>query len=122
MANVETLYGLRPDLSFIHDWGKAHGVSGFFAWCQLEDGRYEGRNFNHLDPRLEDSATGVAAGVLTVVLGSSLTLLQGATTGRPSIIRTRMDGDAVMVGGEVHREREERSAVTTAFISGARGM
>ncbi len=108
VANVETLYGLRPDLSFIHDWGKAHGVSGCFVWCRLEDGRYEGRNFNHLDPRLEDSATGVAAGALTVALGSALTLLQGAATGRSSLIRTRLDGSDVMVGGKVSRECKER--------------
>jgi predicted PhzF superfamily epimerase YddE/YHI9 len=102
VANVETLYSLRPDLPFVHDWGKAHGVSGCFAWCRLADGRYEGRNFNHLDPKLEDSATGVAAGALTVALGSSLTLLQGAATGRSSVIRTRLDAGDVMVGGKVH--------------------
>ncbi len=93
------LYALQPDLAAITAWGRAQGVNGCYAYCRLDDGRYEGRNFNHLDPAMEDSATGVAAGALSVLLGQGLTLLQGAATGKHCVITTRVDGDGVLVGG-----------------------
>jgi len=99
VSDAATLHGLRPDLDAITAWGKQAGVNGIYAWCRLPDGRYEGRNFNHLDPALEDSATGVAAGALTAVLGHGITLLQGRTTGQSCLIRTRMEDDAILVGG-----------------------
>lgn len=90
------LQGLRPDLARIVDWGKANGVNGIYAYCRLGDGRYEGRNFNHLDPALEDRATGVAAGALTALLGRGISLVQA---GGRCLIRTRLEGDAILVGG-----------------------
>ncbi len=99
VADAATLHGLRPDLGLIAEWGKANGVNGCYAYCRLPDGRYEGRNFNHLDPALEDSATGVAAGALTALLGHGITLLQGRATGRDCLIRTRVEGGQVLVGG-----------------------
>jgi len=99
VADTDALYALAPDLAAIADWGRQNGVSGIYAWCRRPDGDYEGRNFNHLDPALEDSATGVAAGALSVALGQGLTLRQGRATGRDCLIRTRVDGAAVLVGG-----------------------
>ena len=96
--------GLQPDLALIQAWGKAHGVSGCYAWCRLGDNEMEGRNFNHLDPLLEDSATGVAAGALTALLGHGLLLRQGRARGSDCIIRTALEGDAVLVGGRVRNE------------------
>ncbi|WP_460826740.1 PhzF family phenazine biosynthesis protein, partial [Massilia terrae] len=101
VADAATLHGLRPDLAAISAWGKAAGVNGIYAWCRHPDGRYEGRNFNHLDPALEDSATGVAAGALTVLLGHGLTLQQGRATGRDCLIRTRIEHGAILIGGRV---------------------
>ncbi len=77
VADAATLQALRPDLQAITAWGKEAGVNGIYAWCRRPDGRFEGRNFNHLDPLLEDAATGVAAGALTALLGHGITLLQG---------------------------------------------
>lgn len=94
-----TLQALRPDLARIAAWGKEHGVSGCYAWARLPDGTLEGRNFNHLDPALEDSATGVAAGALTVHLGRALVLRQGANTGQPCVLRTELDGEHILIGG-----------------------
>jgi PhzF family phenazine biosynthesis protein len=94
-----TLHGLRPDLAAITEWGKENGVNGCYVYCRLDDGRYEGRNFNHLDPALEDSATGVAAGALTALLGRGITLRQGRATGRACLIRTQVIGAAILVGG-----------------------
>jgi predicted PhzF superfamily epimerase YddE/YHI9 len=101
VADRDTLHGLRPDLESIAAWSRAHGISGCYAWCRTGEGEVEGRNFNHLDPRLEDSATGVAAGALTVALGHGLTLRQGRVVGRDCLMRTVFDGDTVLVGGRV---------------------
>ena len=99
VADADALYALAPDLAAIADWGRQNGVNGIYAWCRRPDGDYEGRNFNHLDPALEDSATGVAAGALSAALGRGLTLRQGRATGRDCLIRTRFEGSALLVGG-----------------------
>jgi predicted PhzF superfamily epimerase YddE/YHI9 len=99
VADTDTLYALEPDLGAIAAWSKATGVNGLYVWCRGPDGGVEGRNFNHLDPALEDSATGVAAGALTALLGHGLILRQGRATGRDCLIRTRIDGGTILVGG-----------------------
>lgn len=100
VADGATLAALRPDLPAIAAWGQQHGVSGCYAWCRRPDGALEGRNFNHLDPAMEDSATGVAAGALAVLLGAGLTLYQGAGLGRPCRIDTRAGaGEHILIGG-----------------------
>jgi PhzF family phenazine biosynthesis protein len=97
--SVDTLYGLAPDLAGITAWGRASGVNGFYVYCRVDEATVEGRNFNHLDPALEDSATGVAAGALAVALGRDLRVRQGRATGRDCLIRTRAEGDVILVGG-----------------------
>lgn len=103
VADTDALYALAPDLAAIAAWGRQNAVNGIYAWCRRPDGDYEGRNFNHLDPALEDSATGVAAGALSVALGQGLVLRQGRATGRDCLIRTRFDGAALLVGGAAER-------------------
>jgi PhzF family phenazine biosynthesis protein len=103
VADRDCLYHLQPDLARVTAWGREHGVNGCYVYCRLPDGRFEGRNFNHLDPAQEDSATGVAAGALSVTLGQGLNLRQGQATGRPCLIRTIVEGDAVRIGGRVER-------------------
>jgi len=99
VADSATLQALRPDLAAITAWGQAHGVSGIYAWCRRPDGAFEGRNFNHLDPALEDSATGVAAGALSLHLQRSLDLYQGSNVGQPCLLRTRLEGERILIGG-----------------------
>jgi PhzF family phenazine biosynthesis protein len=103
LQDAAALHSLAPDLAGIAAWGKAHGVNGMYAWCRLAPGVYEGRNFNHLDPALEDSATGVAAGALAAALGNGLghglVLRQGRATGRDCLIRVRVEDAAILVGG-----------------------
>jgi PhzF family phenazine biosynthesis protein len=103
VQDVDTLYGLAPDLAGIAAWGKQHGVSGFYVYSRLDTATVEGRNFNHLEPRLEDGATGVAAGALAVALGRGLTVRQGRATGRDCLIRARVEDGAVLVGGAAER-------------------
>lgn len=96
VAGTATLRGLRPDLGLIVEWCKANGVNGCYVYCRIGDDQYEGRNFNHLDPALEDRATGVAAGALTALLGRCLTLLQGGDC----LIRTQIADGAILIGGQ----------------------
>lgn len=99
VAGPEALHALRPDLAAIHAWGKEHGISGCYAWSRRPDGALEGRNFNHLEPGGEDSATGVAAGALAVLLGAPVLLYQGANVGSPCLLRAQPEGAAILVGG-----------------------
>jgi PhzF family phenazine biosynthesis protein len=99
VADVASLHALRPGLARIVEWGKENGVNGCYVYCRTGRDDYEGRNFNHLDPALEDSATGVAAGALAAMLGRSLVLRQGAPLGNPCRILARVDGQTIFVGG-----------------------
>jgi predicted PhzF superfamily epimerase YddE/YHI9 len=100
VADSATLQALTPDLPRIHEWGKQHGVSGCYVWCRRADGTFEGRNLNHLDPAAEDSATGVAAGALSVHLGIGLTLYQGAHLGTPCRLHTTLLDENILIGGK----------------------
>lgn len=84
VADATTLHGLTPNLPAIAAWGKTAGVNGIYTYCKVDNGSYEGRNFNHLDPALEDSATGVAAGALTALLGHGILLRQAGRRGAPA--------------------------------------
>ena len=94
-----TLHALRPPLERIVAWGKANGINGCYVYCRTGEHAYEGRNFNHLDPALEDSATGVAAGALAAWLRQGLVMLQGAAQGNPCRIVARVEGETIFVGG-----------------------
>ncbi|MES2295835.1 MAG: PhzF family phenazine biosynthesis protein [Pseudomonadota bacterium] len=97
VAGRAALDALAPDLPAIMAWGRAHGVGGCYVYCRVGEGEYAGRNFNHLDPAAEDSATGVAAGALSLHLGRALTLYQGSA--QPCVMHTSVEGDSVLVGG-----------------------
>lgn len=99
VLDLATLHTLRPPLARIVEWGRAHGVNGCYVLCRTGDDTYEGRNFNHLDPAMEDRATGVAAGAVAAHHGRAITLHQGGALGAPCLIRTRIEGDAILVGG-----------------------
>lgn len=106
VANQSVLNALHPDLEGITSWSRKHSVSGMYVYCRLHDGVYAGRNFNHLEPRFEDAATGVAAGALAASLERSITLLQGDALGQPCTVLARYTDGAVQIGG-----RAVRSAV-----------
>jgi PhzF family phenazine biosynthesis protein len=99
VADAALLHGLTPPLARIVEWGKEHGVNGCYVYSRTGEHEYAGRNFNHLDPANEDSATGVAAGALSAWLGRGLVMLQGAALGNPCRIVTRVDGKEIYVGG-----------------------
>jgi len=99
VVDRQALHALRPPLERIVEWGKQNGVNGCYVYCRLDEQTFEGRNFNHLDPAREDSATGVAAGALSAWLGKGLTLFQGEPLGNPCRIVTRIEGDDIFIGG-----------------------
>lgn len=103
VADRSVLAALRPDLAGISDWSRKHGISGMYVYCRLHDDVYAGRNFNHLEPRFEDAATGVAAGALAVSLERSVTLLQGDALGQPCTLLARYMSGAVQIGGRAAR-------------------
>jgi PhzF family phenazine biosynthesis protein len=103
VRDQSVLDALRPDLAAITSWSRKHGVSGLYVYCHLHDDVYAGRNFNHLDPQLEDVATGVAAGAMASSLKKSLTLRQGDALGKPCTLLARYADGAVQVGGRAIR-------------------
>ena len=104
VADQSVLASLRPDLAGIAEWSRTHGVSGMYVYCRLHDDVYAGRNFNHLEPRFEDAATGVAAGALALSLERSITLLQGDALGQPCTLMARYAGaGTVQIGGRAVR-------------------
>ncbi|QYG06415.1 PhzF family phenazine biosynthesis protein [Janthinobacterium sp. PAMC25594] len=103
VADRTTLRALRPNLELIADWSALHQVNGCYAYCRTGESEYEERNFNHRDPALEDSATGVAAGALAAYLQQSLSLHQGHVTQQPCLIEVQYSAQAIWVGGMVQR-------------------
>jgi len=102
MLGVGELYALRPELNRIVEWAKASAVAGVYAYVHCELNRYEGRNFNHLEEQLEDAATGVAAGALSVHLAKSINLYQGAMLGNSCEISASRHDGLIVIGGRVH--------------------
>ncbi|MFS1286807.1 PhzF family phenazine biosynthesis protein [Pseudomonas piscis] len=103
MASSDELYALRPKLDEILDWGKRCGVSGIYAYVHRGADEYEGRNFNHRDECLEDTATGVAAGALCVLLKRDIVLHQGLMLDNHCRISARNDNGLISIGGLVHQ-------------------
>ncbi|MFT4506014.1 PhzF family phenazine biosynthesis protein [Caballeronia sp. 15711] len=103
MKEQSALDALHPDLKAIASWSREYGVAGAFAYCHHDNDIYAGRNFNHLEPHLEDAATGVAAGALASVLERNITLFQGDALGRPCLLLARYVDGAVQIGGRATR-------------------
>ncbi len=108
VADQSALAALQPDLEGIANWSRQHGVSGLYVYCQPGDGVYAGRNFNHLDARFEDPATGVAAGALALSLERNITLLQGDALDRPCTLQARYRDGVVQVGGRAFDSERRR--------------
>ena len=103
VASEDILYALRPDLEGITEWGRTNGVNGCFAYTRMGaiPNQYAGRNFNHLDATLEDAATGVAAGALSVRLNADITVYQGQNLDNPCVIHASRTAGKIRVGGRV---------------------
>jgi predicted PhzF superfamily epimerase YddE/YHI9 len=101
MVSTDELYALRPGLQEIVDWGKQSAVSGIYAYVHRELDQYEGRNFNHLQDDLEDAATGVAAGALSLHLAKKISVSQGVRLGNSCKVSAYLTDCSISVGGLV---------------------
>lgn len=101
LAKVEQILGCTPNLAQIISWGKEQGINGIYAYYK-EKTNITGRNFNHLDPELEDSATGVAAGALTCYYQENLTINQGINLNNHCQILTEYSKDLIYLIGNVY--------------------
>ncbi len=101
VENVNILSSLDPNLSLIHEWSQANKISGCYVYAKIDNVNIYGRNFNHVDARLEDGATGVAAAAITHSLQLDLTVHQGEFLNNPCIINTRYSKDCIYISGQV---------------------
>ena len=100
VSSVIDLFELNPNLTAIVDWGKLHAINGIYAYFNNLP-QIIGRNFNHLDPLLEDGATGVAAGALCSYLKSDLEVHQGQNLNNHCLINTFYSPEQIVISGQV---------------------
>jgi PhzF family phenazine biosynthesis protein len=96
----EKLFSLKPDLAALNVWNELVGINGIYAYC-VENEAIFARNFNHLDEKIEDSATGVAAAALSYALSASIKVIQGVNLDNSCVLDVRFDGDVVKLTGNV---------------------
>lgn len=101
VGSEQVLRTINPDLPGILNWSKTSKVNGIFVYCHDQGDVYMGRNFNHLDPKLEDPATGVAAGALANYLQRDIKLRQGSSLGNPCEITAIFEEERISIGGKV---------------------
>lgn len=101
IPSKEELYSLAPNLDLINNWSSAHQINGIYVYCKISEYTYCGRNFNHLNPRLEDVATGIAAATITYHFKKSLIIYQGKNVGNKCVMVTEFDNNSVNVTGNV---------------------
>lgn len=101
-SDLQLLYSLHPDLKLICEWSKLNQLNGLYTYCRLSENCYYGRNFNHLNPTLEDAATGVAATAISYHLKKDLTVHQGITTNNNCIMHIKFLGNSVQINGRVN--------------------
>ena len=101
LNSVENLFALKPDLHAIVEWGKLNAINGIYAYYR-ESAHVTGRNFNHLDVFVEDSATGVAAGALCQALKMDLEVYQGQNMNNPCLIQANYSSTQISLSGSIY--------------------
>lgn len=101
MVTLEKVLECTPNLAQIVNWGKEQSINGIYAYYK-QGGHITGRNFNHLDPTLEDSATGVAAGALTHYCRDDLIVHQGINLNNHCQIITKYSPDLIYIIGKIY--------------------
>ena len=100
VKSKDALFDLSPDLQAIDSWNKQTCINGIYAYCH-HDGKIYARNFNHLDAKLEDSATCVAASALCYYLKRNIAVLQGYNLANPCQLNVVYDLDKIALSGLV---------------------
>jgi trans-2,3-dihydro-3-hydroxyanthranilate isomerase len=107
LGSVADLRGVHPDPRALHGVLASLGAEGCYAFTAEDPRRPEARFFNPTVGIVEDTATGTAAGPLAAHLvglglvpdGTEVSVQQGASLGRPSELRVRVNGDRVELSG-----------------------
>ena len=109
VADEAALDAITPDFPALTQLSKDYNVVGVHAFCQAKEENItaHARNFAPLYDIDEEAATGTSNGALTYYLRSfdllaakdEACIVQGEKMGRPSVIRTSIDGEKIMVGG-----------------------
>ncbi len=113
LEDEAALNAIEPDFPALSKLSERYGVVGVHAFCPAgEEEQKRGvtahaRNFAPLYDIDEEAATGTSNGALTYYLQSigvlgetaDACIIQGEKMGRPSTIRTHIEGKKIMVGG-----------------------
>ena len=99
--SINALYNLQPNLKLIKSFSEQNNINGCYAYFRQNETEIIGRNFNHLNPISEDSATGVAACALTCRYQKDLIIYQGANLNNPCMIQTQYTKNKVYIHGSV---------------------
>lgn len=113
VKDAAELDAIAPDFPALSKLSERYGVVGVHAFCLASEGEQRdgvtahARNFAPLYDIDEEAATGTSNGALTYYLQSigflgetaDACIIQGEKMGRPSTIRTHIEGKKIMVGG-----------------------
>lgn len=101
IESVADLFALKPNLSAIIEWGKQQAINGIYVYVNNSQ-HIVGRNFNHLDVLLEDSATGVAVGALCAYLQRDIQVHQGQNLNNHCLIDAYYSAEQILISGQVY--------------------
>jgi trans-2,3-dihydro-3-hydroxyanthranilate isomerase len=105
VAEAGALDRAAPDFAAIEPFLDARGAIVLYV-VHADGRRANARSFGHSADMGEDPATGSAAGPVSAYLREragteEVVIAQGVAMGRPSVLRTRWEGDRPRVGGDV---------------------
>jgi trans-2,3-dihydro-3-hydroxyanthranilate isomerase len=106
VADAAALGRVRPDYDLVGRLLTDHeAITYYLVHLDPDHDRARARSFMSTGEKGEDPATGSSAGPLCAYAAelagtAELTIVQGVEMGRPSELRTRMEGDRPRVGGD----------------------
>lgn len=108
LISADVVEQLQPDLPILADYDRAQSTTGMTVYAEKPDGGIVVRSFAPADGIAEDPVCGSGNGAVAayrlkagqISAGSHYTASQGRQVGRDGLVRVRIEGDAVHVGGD----------------------
>ena len=108
LISAEVVEQLQPDLPMLADYDRTQATTGMTVYAEKTDGDIIVRSFAPADGIAEDPVCGSGNGAVAayrlkagqISAGSHYTASQGRQVGRDGLVRVRIEGDAVHVGGD----------------------
>ncbi|MEQ1550709.1 PhzF family phenazine biosynthesis protein [Sphingorhabdus sp.] len=108
LISAEVVEQLQPDLPMLADYDRTQSTTGMTVYAEKPDGSIIVRSFAPADGIAEDPVCGSGNGAVAayrlkagqISAGSHYTSSQGRQVGRDGLVRVRIEGDAVHVGGD----------------------